>query len=112
MCCNLSMYCGAFLSGTVLNPLELEIVQTLMMHYVIQLDIWTFLPKERNVQYDAEMQSAERMMIYMDYQSPNLLKDSVLYYIAGHIVRAILPKLECLKCKKELLLDPDDPNAL
>ena len=44
------------------------------------------VPHATNVQYDAEMQSAERMMIYMDYQSPNLLKDSVLDYIAGHIV--------------------------
>ena len=49
------MHCGAFLSGTVLNPLELEIVQTLMMHYMIQLDIWTFLLKERNMYHMQQM---------------------------------------------------------
>ena len=67
---------------------------------------------ETDVQYDAEIQNAETMMIYIDHQSPNDLKDSILYYMAGHIVQVILLKLQCLQCKKELLFDPDDPNAL
>ena len=38
---------------------------------------------ETHVNYDAEIQNAERMMIYIDHQSPNDLKNSILYYIAG-----------------------------
>ena len=55
---------------------------------------------------------AERMLIHIDDQSPNCLQDNILYYIGGFIVRSLLHELECHKCKKELLLDPNDPCAI
>ena len=54
---------------------------------------------------------AERLLIHIDDQSPNCLQDNILYYIGGFIVRTLLQELECAKCKKELLLDPDNPSA-
>ena len=53
----------------------------------------------------------ERMLIHIDEQSPNCLQDNILYYIGGYIVRRLLQELQCEKCKKELLLDPNNPTA-
>ena len=61
---------------------------------------------------DNENAEAERMPIHIDDQSPNCLKDNILYYIGGFIVRHLLHELQCLKCKKELLLDPNNPCAM
>ena len=61
---------------------------------------------------DNENTEAERMLIHIDDQSPNCLKDNILYYIAGFIVHHLLQELRCLKCKKELLLDPNNPHAM
>ena len=55
--------------------------------------------------------AAERMLIHIDDQSPNCLQDNILYYIGGFIVHTLLQELQCTKCKKELLLDPDNPAA-
>ena len=44
-------------------------------------------------------------------ESPNILKDNILYYIAGFIVNQLLTKLECVNCRSELLLDPNDKYA-
>ena len=64
-------------------------------------------------QMDAESddKEAERMLIHIDDQSPNCLRDNILYYIGGFIVRKLLCELQCMKCKKELMLDPNDPTA-
>ena len=53
----------------------------------------------------------ESMLIQNDMESPNILKDNVLYYMAGFIVNLLLTKLECTNCRSELLLDPDDKYA-
>ena len=47
----------------------------------------------------------------IDHLVPNDLADNILYYISGFIVRSLLPKLQCSKCKEALLLDPTDPTA-
>ena len=57
---------------------------------------------------DEDTLLAEGMLIQSDMESPNLLRDNVLYYIAGFIVNVFLTKLECINCRSELLLDPDD----
>ena len=54
---------------------------------------------------------AESMLIQSDTESPNILKDNILYYIAGFIVNQLLTKLECVKSRSELLLDPDHQYA-
>ena len=64
-----------------------------------------------NCQTEPETRYIEGMLIEIDQQSPNDLKDNILYYIVGFIFRSMLPKLECVKCKRELLLDPTDPTA-
>ena len=57
---------------------------------------------------DKDTLLAESTLIQSDIESPNVLKDNILYYIAGFIVNKLLTKLECLNCRSELLLDPDD----
>ena len=37
---------------------------------------------------------AEGMLIQSDMESPNLLRDNVLYYIAGFIINVLLTRLE------------------
>ena len=61
---------------------------------------------------DPEMVSCDRLLIQMDYEHAYNLQDNVLYYIAGYIVRKILPKLQCTNCRSELLLNPDNPNSV
>ena len=58
-----------------------------------------------------EYTAAESILIHIDDQSPNCLQDNILYYIGGFIVHTLLQEPECGKCKKELLLDPDNPTA-
>ena len=47
-------------------------------------------------------------MRYLDSELRNELTDSVLYYIAGFVVKSLLQKLECGNCKAELLLNESD----
>ena len=54
----------------------------------------------------------EKSLIEVDHLDPNELKDNILYYIGGFIVRKMLPVVKCTKCRKELLLDVDDSHAL
>ena len=54
----------------------------------------------------------ERLLIHIDDECPNVLKDNILYYIGGFIVRKLIPKIHCKKCKNELFLDPGDPTAV
>ena len=42
---------------------------------------------------------------------PNDLLDNILYYISGFIVRSLLPKLQCSKCKEASLLDSTDQTT-
>ena len=60
---------------------------------------------------DQDTLLAESMLIQNDMESPNILRDNVLYYMAGFIVNMLLTKLECINCRSELLLDPDDKYA-
>ena len=52
--------------------------------------------------------SAERLLIEKDLNSPNILRDDVLYYVSGFTVSSLLSKAECASCRSELLLDPND----
>ena len=61
---------------------------------------------------DADVAMAEQMLILNDINFPNLLRDNVLYYISGFIVRSLLKRLSCASCRNELLLDTNDPHAL
>ena len=54
----------------------------------------------------------EKLLIEVDHLDPNELKDNILYYIGGFTVQKMLPVVNCTKCRKELLLDIDDPLAL
>ena len=55
--------------------------------------------------------AADGMHIHIDDQSPNYLQDNILHYIGGFIVRTLLQEVKCTKCKKELLLNPDNPTT-
>ena len=37
---------------------------------------------------------------------------SVLYYVSGFVIRALILKLKCKECIGELFHDPGDPHAL
>ena len=52
--------------------------------------------------------NTESVMRYLDSELRNELTDSVLYYIAGFIVKSLLQKLECGNHKAELLLNESD----
>ena len=52
------------------------------------------------------------MLIENDLNSPNILRDNVLYYISGFIVSSLLSKLDCSSCRSELLLDLNDCYVL
>ena len=54
----------------------------------------------------------ERLLIHIDDELPNVLKDNILYYSAGFLVQKLLPKIHCKRCRNELLLNPSDPTAL
>uniref|UniRef100_A0A8D8W448 Uncharacterized protein n=1 Tax=Cacopsylla melanoneura TaxID=428564 RepID=A0A8D8W448_9HEMI len=41
----------------------------------------------------------------------SMLKDSILYYICGFIVRKIIKKIPCLNCKASLVLDKNDHTS-
>ena len=64
--------------------------------------------KQINQQYITE----ERLLIHVDDECPNILKDNILYYIGGFIVRKLIPKINCKKYKNELFLNPGDPTAV
>lgn len=59
-----------------------------------------------------DMVNLDTLLIQMDQQHCNILRDNILYYIAGYIVRRLLLKLDCESCHKELLLKMDDPAAM
>ena len=48
----------------------------------------------------------------MEEEFPNVLRDNILYYIAGYIIKKLLPDLQCPNWKAELLLNFQDPKGL
>ena len=66
---------------------------------------------QKDMQPNHESIEIERTLIMIDYLVPNDLLDNILYYISRFIVRSLLPKLQCHKCKEALLLDSTDPTA-
>ena len=58
-----------------------------------------------------QVDSCETIHRVLDQEIPNELLDNVLHYILGFIVRSLLPKLKCKKCRSKLLLDADDPHS-
>lgn len=69
------------------------------------------VPLDSDTHNDEETLQVERMLIDMDETSPNDLRDNILYYISGFLVRKMLPNVKCRKCRQELLLDPHDAQA-
>ena len=63
------------------------------------------VPLDSDTHNDEETLQVERMLIDMDETSPNDLRDNILYYISGFLVRKMLPNVKCRKCRQELLLD-------
>ena len=59
--------------------------------------------QETTIDYNdnEENYSCERMLIQLDQASPNELQDSVLYYISGFVIRALISKLKCKECVGE-----------
>ena len=55
--------------------------------------------------------SVERLLTENDLNSPNILRDNVLYYVSGFMVSSLLSKLDCASFRSELL-DPNDCYAL
>ena len=51
------------------------------------------------------------LLIQVDQEYNNVLRDNILYYIAGYVIRHLLPQLECKKCHYELLMNANDPNV-
>ena len=51
------------------------------------------------------------MLIQLDDEFPNVLKDNILYFFAGYIIKNLLPDLQCVNCKTELLLNFQDPKG-
>ena len=69
------------------------------------------VPLDSDTHNDEETLQVERILINMDETSPNDLRDIILYYISGFLVRKMLPNVKCRKCRQELLLDPHDAQA-
>ena len=69
-------------------------------------------PEQTDEHNDRNVILAEQLLIQHDLDNPNLLRDNILYYVAGYIVKALLVRIHCHSCKSELLLDPNDCHAL
>ena len=70
------------------------------------------IPEQIAEHDDDNMIMAEQLLIQNDLDNPNLLRDNILYYVAGYIVKTLLVRIQCQSCKSELLLDPNDCHAL
>ena len=60
---------------------------------------------------DENLLMAEKVLFQNDLDNPNLLRDNILYYVAGYLVKSLCARLHCRSCQWELLLDPTDCHA-
>ena len=51
------------------------------------------------------------MFIQLHDEFPNVLRDNTLHYIAGYIIKKLLPDLQCVNCNVELLVNFQDPKG-
>ena len=65
-----------------------------------------------DTQSDGETVEMERMLIEVDRTDGNELKDNILYYIAGFIVRKLLPMVKCTNCWQQLILKSSDYSTM
>ena len=81
---------GGESSETALNLPRLETAQAFRIHLVNQM-VWLTFPQNRDSispqvhikPDDPGTVTAERMLIQLDDEFPNVLRDNILYYIAG-----------------------------
>ena len=57
---------------------------------------------------DADIMEAEQMAIHLNEETPNILLDNVLCYIAGFIIKHLMKILPCTNCHEKMLLKADD----
>ena len=62
------------------------------------------IPEQIAEHDDDNMIMAEQLLIQNDLDNPNLLRDNILYYVAGYIVKTLLVRIQCQNCKSEFLL--------
>ena len=67
-------------------------------------------PDTIGVPYNPHTFMVEALLIQNDMDKPSALKDNVLYYIAGHLVRSLLP-VQCQTCQDELLWNAQDSHT-
>ena len=54
---------------------------------------------------------AETILTQNDLDRPDVLRDNVLYYLSGFLVKSLLARVEYVTCRDELLLAPKDCHA-
>ena len=116
---SLNMPYAELSSRIVLSPQEEEILKGLMMLCVDHKVLLGFSWKRRDDDSkalirqndDPDIIMAEQILIQNDLDYPNMLRDNILYYVSGFIVRSLLSQMHCDNCKSELLLDPTDSHA-
>ena len=57
---------------------------------------------------DVDIMEAEQMAILLNEETPNILLDNMLCYIAGFIIKHLMKILSCTNCHEEMLLKEDD----
>ena len=50
------------------------------------------------------------MMVSLDQEDPNDIRDNIMYYIGGYLVARMTAKVSCSLCKLLLFLNPSDPH--
>ena len=57
---------------------------------------------------DADIMEAKKMEIHLNEETPNILLDNLLCYIAGFIIKHLMKILPCTNCHEEMLLKAHD----
>ena len=57
-----------------------------------------------------DVKAMEKMMVSLDQEDPNDIRDNIMYYIGGYLVARMAAKISCSLCKLLLFLNPSDPH--
>ena len=93
--------------------------QALKIPFLWQMGSWIFSQNRRKtctelpIIFDdsPDTINLESLLIHIDQEHSNVLRDNIFYYIAGYVIRHLPPQLDCKKCHHELLMNVDDPNG-
>ena len=71
----------------------------------------THTEPSKTLKNDAYTLMAETILNQNDLDRPNVLHDNVLYYVSGFMVKPLLPRVQCITYRDELLFDLKDCHA-